>query len=51
MYVTREETAEDALRYSLNNRGCVDLDYMKTLYPKDEEEIIAKGHEIAKKLI
>lgn len=34
------ETAEDALRYSLNNRGCVDLDYMKTLYPKDEEEII-----------
>ena len=38
--ITNAENAEDALRYSLNNRGCVDFEYMKTLYPKSEEEII-----------
>lgn len=38
--ITSAENAEDALRYSLNNRGCVDFEYMKTLYPKSEEEII-----------
>ena len=38
--ITNAENAEDALRYSLNNRGCVDFEYMKTLYSKSEEEII-----------
>ena len=38
--ITNAENAEDALRYSLNNRGCVDFEYMKTLYPKSEEELI-----------
>ena len=38
--ITSAEDAEQALRYSLNNRGCVDLDYMMTLYPKEKEEII-----------
>ena len=38
--ITSAETAEDALRYSLNNRGCVDFEYMKTLYPKSEQELI-----------
>lgn len=34
------ENAEDALKYSLNNRGCVDIEYMKTIYPKTDDEII-----------
>lgn len=34
------ENAEQALRYSLNNRGCVDFEYIKTLYPKEDNEII-----------
>ena len=38
--VTKAEDAETALRYSLNYRGCVDLEYMKTLYPKSESEIL-----------
>ncbi len=38
--ITSAETAEDALKYSLNNRGCVDFEYMKTLYPKTDDEII-----------
>ena len=38
--ITSAENAEDALKYSLNNRGCVDFEYMKTLYPKSDEEII-----------
>ena len=38
--ITSAENAEEALRYSLNNRGCVDFEYMKTLYPKSEEEMI-----------
>lgn len=38
--ITSAENAEDALKYSLNNRGCVDFEYMKTLYPKSEEEMI-----------
>lgn len=38
--ITSAENAEDALKYSLNNRGCVDFEYMKTLYSKSEEEII-----------
>ncbi|MDO5568597.1 MAG: SNF2-related protein, partial [bacterium] len=38
--VNSSETAEEALRYSLNNRGCVDFEYMKTIYPKEENEII-----------
>ena len=38
--ITSAENAEEALRYSLNNRGCVDFEYMKTLYPKEESEII-----------
>lgn len=38
--ITSAETAEDALRYSLNNRGCVDFEYMKTLYPKSDDEMI-----------
>ena len=38
--ITNAENAEDALRYSLNNCGCVDFEYMKTLYPKSEEELI-----------
>ena len=38
--ITSAENAEDALRYSLNNRGCVDFEYMKTLYSKSEEEMI-----------
>jgi len=33
-------TAEDALMCSMNNRGCVDIEYIKTLYKKSEEEII-----------
>ena len=38
--ITNAENAEDALRYSLNNRGCVDFEYMKTLYPKSDDEMI-----------
>ena len=38
--VTKAEDAETTLRYSLNYRGCVDLEYMKTLYPKSESEIL-----------
>lgn len=38
--ITSADNAEDALRYSLNNRGCVDFEYMKTLYPKTDEEFI-----------
>ena len=38
--ITKADNAEDALRYSLNNRGCVDFEYMKTLYPKNNNEII-----------
>lgn len=38
--ITSAENAEDALKYSLNNRGCVDFEYMKTLYPKSEEAMI-----------
>lgn len=38
--ITSAENAEEALRYSLNNRGCVDFEYMKTLYSKSDEEII-----------
>lgn len=38
--ITSAENAEEALRYSLNNRGCVDFEYMKTLYPKSDSEII-----------
>ena len=38
--ITSAENAEDALKYSLNNRGCVDFEYMKTLYPKSEEKMI-----------
>ena len=38
--ITSAENAEDALKYSLNNRGCVDFEYMKTLYSKSEEEMI-----------
>ena len=38
--ITKADTAEDALRYSLNNRGCVDFEYMKTLYSKNDDEII-----------
>lgn len=38
--ITSAENAEEALRYSLNNRGSVDFEYMKTLYPKEESEII-----------
>ena len=36
--ITSAENAEDALKYSLNNRGCVDFEYMKTLYPKSEKK-------------
>lgn len=38
--ITSAENAEDALKYSLNNRGCVDLEYMKKLYLKTDDEII-----------
>lgn len=38
--VKSAENAEDALKYSLNNRGCVDIEYMRTLYPKEKDEII-----------
>lgn len=38
--VKSAETAEEALRYSLNNHGCVDIEYMKILYPKESNEII-----------
>ena len=38
--VSSAENAEEALTYSLNNRGCVDFEYMKTLYPKEKEEMI-----------
>lgn len=38
--ITNAENAEDALRYSLNNRGCVDFEYMRTLYPKTDDELI-----------
>lgn len=38
--ITSADNAEDALKYSLNNRGCVDFEYMKTLYPKSDEEIV-----------
>lgn len=38
--ISSAEDAEDALMYSLNNRGCVDFEYMKTLYSKEKEEMI-----------
>ena len=38
--ITNVENAEDALRCSLNNCGCVDLEYMKKIYSKEESEII-----------
>lgn len=38
--ITKADDAESALRYSLNNRGCVDFEYMKTLYSKEENEMI-----------
>ena len=38
--ITNVENAEDALKCSLNQRGCVDIEYMKMLYKKEEEEII-----------
>ena len=38
--LSNAEDAETALRYSLNSRGCVDLEYMKTIYNKTNEEII-----------
>lgn len=38
--VSNADDAETALRYSLNNRGCVDIEYMKTIYNKTDEEII-----------
>lgn len=38
--ITKADNAETALRYSLNNRGCVDFEYMKTLYLKNDEDII-----------
>ena len=38
--VSNADNAETALRYSLNNRGCVDIEYMKTIYNKTDEEII-----------
>lgn len=38
--ITKADNAEIALRYSLNNCGCVDFEYMKTLYPKNDEDII-----------
>lgn len=38
--ITSAENAEDALKYSLNNRGCIDFEYMKTFYPKSEDEMI-----------
>ena len=38
--ITNVENAEDALRCSLNNCGCVDLEYMKKIYSKEEREII-----------
>ena len=40
--ITKVENAEQALRCSLNNRGCVDLNYMISLYPKTKEEIISE---------
>ena len=38
--IINAENAEDALRCSLNNRGCVDLEYIKKIYSKEEREII-----------
>lgn len=38
--ISSAENAEEALMYSLNNRGCVDFEYMQTLYPKEKEEMI-----------
>ena len=38
--ITSAETAEEALRYSLNVRGEIDLDYMSKLYNKSQNEII-----------
>lgn len=38
--ITNSENAEDALMYSLNNCGCIDFEYMKTLYSKEKDEII-----------
>ena len=36
------ETAKDALLHSLNQRGCVDLEYMQRAYGRDEKAIIAE---------
>lgn len=38
--ITNANSADEALIYSLNARGVVDFEYMKTLYKKSEEEII-----------
>ena len=38
--ISSAENAEEALMYSLNNRGCVDFEYMKTLYSKEKDEMI-----------
>ena len=38
--VKRVDNADEALKWSLNNRGIVDLEYMKALYPKTEDEIV-----------
>ena len=38
--ITSVESADEALKWSLNNRGIVDLEYMMYLYPKTEDEII-----------
>ncbi|HPE14335.1 MAG TPA: DEAD/DEAH box helicase family protein [Bacilli bacterium] len=38
--VSRVDTADEALMLSLNERGCVDFEYMKSVYDKKEEEII-----------
>lgn len=34
------ENAEDGLKQSLNNCGCVDIEYIKRIYPKTDDEII-----------
>lgn len=38
--ITSADSAEDALKYSLNNTGYVDLEYMEKLYSKDKETIL-----------
>lgn len=38
--ITGVENADDALTASLNEKGCIDFEYMNSIYPKGKEQII-----------